>query len=169
MYNNIKNIYYEVNRVSLDFALTFKSELARFIITFTWTTVPQVFRLKWRLMWVPLEMPRQEVLDRKSSSPPTRSLGTETSMELGSHCTGTAHKTNVKLKSTNLDRKRAKGRRERFSSPWQVRLSSPNVRPRGQWQLYESSSEEHPWLQPPFTLSHPSVSTQDHKKPQCMS
>lgn len=58
---------------------------------------------------MPLEMPRQEVLDRKSSSPPTRSLGTETSMELGSHCTGTAHKTNVKVKSTNPDRKRERG------------------------------------------------------------
>lgn len=59
-------------------------------------------------MWVPLEMPTQEVLDRKSSSPPTRSLGIETSMELGSHFTGTAHKTNVKVKSTNPDRKRNK-------------------------------------------------------------
>lgn len=56
---------------------------------------------------MPLEMPLQEVLDRKSSSPPTRSLGIETSMELGSHCTGTAHKTNI-VKSTNPDRKRHK-------------------------------------------------------------
>lgn len=44
-------------------------------------------------MWVPLETPRQEEFDRKSSSPPTRSLGTETSMELGSHWTGTAYRT----------------------------------------------------------------------------
>lgn len=57
---------------------------------------------------MPLEMPRQEVLDRKSSSPPTRSLGIETAMELGSHCTGTAHKTNVEVKSSNPDRKRNK-------------------------------------------------------------
>lgn len=44
-------------------------------------------------MWVPLETPRQEEFDKKSSSPPTRSLGTETPMELGSHWTGTAHRT----------------------------------------------------------------------------
>ncbi len=84
------------------------SKFEKSIIIFTWTTVPHVFRLKWRLMWVPLEMPRQEVLDRKSSSPPTRSLGIETAMELGSHCTGTAHKTNVEVKSSNPDRKRNK-------------------------------------------------------------
>lgn len=56
----------------------------------TSTTVPHVLRLKLRLMCVPLETPRQDVLDRKSSSPPTRSLGTDTVIELESHCTGTA-------------------------------------------------------------------------------
>lgn len=55
----------------------------------TSTTVPQVFRLKLRLMCVPLETPRHDELDRKSSSPPTRSLGTDTVIEVESHWTGT--------------------------------------------------------------------------------
>lgn len=58
----------------------------------TSTTVPQVLRLKLRLMCVPLETPRQDELDRESSSPPTRSLGTDTIIELESHWTGTAGK-----------------------------------------------------------------------------
>lgn len=63
------------------------------MLLLTLTTVPQVFRLKWRLMWVPLETPRHEEFDKKSSRPPTRSLGTDTSMELGSQCTGTGQDT----------------------------------------------------------------------------
>lgn len=59
-------------------------------VSLTFTTVPQVLRLKLRLMCVPLETPRQEEFDRKSSNPPTRSLGTDTVIELGSHWTGTA-------------------------------------------------------------------------------
>lgn len=59
-------------------------------VTLTSTTVPQVLRLKLRLMCVPFETPRQDELDRKSSSPPTRSFGTETIMALESHWTGTA-------------------------------------------------------------------------------
>lgn len=63
------------------------------VFLLTLTTVPQVFRLKWRLTWVPLETPRHEEFDKKSSRPPTRSLGTDTSIELGSHCTGTGQET----------------------------------------------------------------------------
>ncbi len=117
---------------------------------------------------MPLEMPRQEVLDRKSSSPPTRSLGIETAMELGSHCTGTAHKTNVEVKSSNTDRKRNKvveiGSAHLDRSVCHLPRSDPGdndsnmIRP----------LRKHPWLQPPFTLSQPAVSTQP-QKPQCMS
>lgn len=39
---------------------------------------------------MPLETPRQDELERKSSRPPTRSLGTDTVIELESHWTGTA-------------------------------------------------------------------------------
>lgn len=55
----------------------------------TSTTVPQVFREKTILTWVPLDTPRQEVLVRKSSRPPTRPLGIFTSMVLDLHDTGT--------------------------------------------------------------------------------
>lgn len=77
-------------------------------ILLTSTTVPQVFRLKLRLMCVPLETPRHDELDRKSSSPPTRSLGTETVMELESHWTGTA---GVRMTETTGCHTSAKGTR----------------------------------------------------------
>ena len=41
------------------------------------------------LTWVPLDTPRQEVLVRKSSRPPTRSLGMLTSMVFDLQNTGT--------------------------------------------------------------------------------
>lgn len=41
------------------------------------------------MTWVPLDTPRQEVLVRKSSRPPTRPLGIFTSMVLDLHDTGT--------------------------------------------------------------------------------
>lgn len=56
----------------------------------TSTTVPQVLREKMMLTWVPLDTPRQEVLVRKSSRPPTRSLGMLTSMVFDLQNTGTA-------------------------------------------------------------------------------
>lgn len=46
-------------------------------------TVPQVLRL--RFMWMPMETPPPSL-----SSPPTRSLGTDITMALGSHWTSTA-------------------------------------------------------------------------------
>lgn len=55
----------------------------------TLTTVPHVLREKKMLTWVPLDTPRQEVLVRKSSKPPTSSLGTFTSMAFDLHTTGT--------------------------------------------------------------------------------
>lgn len=55
----------------------------------TSTTVPHVLREKRMLTWVPFDTPRQEVLVRKSSKPPTRSLGMLTSMVLDLHNTGT--------------------------------------------------------------------------------
>lgn len=56
----------------------------------TSTTVPQDFREKWMLTWVPLDTPLHEVLMRERSRPPTRSFGMFTSIELDLHSTGTA-------------------------------------------------------------------------------
>ena len=52
--------------------------------------MPHVLREKRMLTWVPLDTPRQEVLVRKSSRPPTRSLGMLTSMVFDLQNTGTA-------------------------------------------------------------------------------
>ena len=46
-------------------------------------------REKRMFTWVPLDTPRQEVLVRKSSRPPTRSLGMLTSMVFDLQNTGT--------------------------------------------------------------------------------
>lgn len=58
----------------------------------TSTTVPQDFKEKWILTWVPLDTPLQEVLMRERSRPPTRSFGMLTSIELDLHSTGTTRK-----------------------------------------------------------------------------
>lgn len=58
-------------------------------------TVPQVLRLKLRFMWMPLETlstcrGATSWEESESSSPPTRSLGTDITIVLGSHWSSTA-------------------------------------------------------------------------------
>lgn len=60
------------------------------------------------LTWVPLDTPRQEVLVRKSSRPPTRSLGMLTSMVFDLHNTGTAAERGVLLELGNLNWEKGK-------------------------------------------------------------
>lgn len=67
-----------------------------FLRLHTFMTVPQVFRLKLILTWVPLDVPLQEELVSDSSRPPTSSFGTETSMLLGLHITGTGIESRIK-------------------------------------------------------------------------
>lgn len=62
------------------------------MVIHTSTMVPQDFKEKLMLTWVPLETPLQEALMRERSNPPTRSLGMLTSMEVDLHSTGTVRK-----------------------------------------------------------------------------
>lgn len=84
----------------------------------TSTTVPHVLREKRMLTWVPLDTPRQEVLVRKSSRPPTRSLGMLTSMVFDLQNTGTAGTgTAVRTRKVGLGEGKEDSRRNNFSLP----------------------------------------------------